>query len=421
MQKYKEIFIIIFYKICVESGYWFILANDTETYTREFNLFKYIIGILWVVALVLCLELGNGKVSQFFCLFKIMFEIIPITAIYALTNESHLYYFVLCASFLLCELICRCTLDIRIVNFKRFKPALLLVIGPITLFVIGWIFWKNKLPSLMALNIYDVYKLRKANTFIITKYINYILQWIIYVIIPYKLTKNLLEHRYERTIIWSLVMVVLYLYTGHKTYLFALPLIIIMCIWAQRKKFVFEFMTVFSGLYSLMVLGATFNEFIWKVYGLIGRRVLIVPANLKFKYFDFFSQYPHIGILGILPTWINPQKSPYEKNIGNLISEIYFNKPEMNSNTGFLAEGFMRFGIIGIPMTLLLFAFLLKLMDYFQKKTSLAFTVGVCIYLIFDLSDGELWKSLFIGPWAFLIVFVLLYSQKENHIKGKLK
>lgn len=288
MRKYKEIFVVIFYKVCVELGYWFILANDTETYVRDFNFFKYVVGVLWVIVLLWYLKLENGNVSQFFCLFKILFEIVPITAIYALANESNLYYFVVCSSFFLCEVICRSTLDIRMINCNRLKPLLLFVIGPVTICIVGWVFWNNKLPSLMALNIYNVYKLRDANTFIISKYVNYILQWIIYVIIPYKLTKSLLKHRYEKTVIWSLVIVVLYLYTGYKSYLFSLPLIIVMCTWAKRKNFVYEFLVSFSGLYSMMVLGSIFNQFIWKIYGLIGRRVLIVPANLKFKYFDFF-------------------------------------------------------------------------------------------------------------------------------------
>ncbi|EOJ4528150.1 hypothetical protein ACKKL3_004368, partial [Shigella flexneri] len=181
------------------------------------------------------------------------------------------------------------------------------------------------------------------------------------------MTTALIEKKYIRVVFFAAIDILVYLYSGHKSYLFSIPLVLILVLWSKRKKFVLEFSKIFSIGFSFLVLSAFYNEIAFKIYSLIGRRVMIVSANNKFKYYDFFSSNPKIGIYGIFPQWLIESQSPYKNDIGHIISEIYYQKPDMNSNTGFLAEGFMRFGILGIPLTLIVFALILRQIDQLQK------------------------------------------------------
>ena len=84
---------IILLKISLDYKYYSWLSIlETNVYTRDFNLIKYINGILWLVILFNAINHTRRSVSTFLITIVYVMQIIPITTIYALGNKEALCY-----------------------------------------------------------------------------------------------------------------------------------------------------------------------------------------------------------------------------------------------------------------------------------------------------------------------------------------
>lgn len=409
---------MILFKFASDLGYYKILSLDKTTYKLDFNLLKYINGILWCVVLFCAIRHKRRKVSTFMLYLVFLLQIIPITTIYSLGNDNPVYYNTLCFAFFLCELIvgwwpsnCK--------SVKRYSvSAKIILIGIVSLllFLLVYIIIKNGLPTLMALNIYDVYELRRSDRFHIDKYMGYLMEWLVIPMLPFLLALSLSKKKYLVAAIICIVTSLIYLYTGYKSVLFGMPMVIFCTIWAKRKNSYAELFCCASIGFVLLVLLACFapifRRVFYEIYSLFGRRIMMVSANNKFKYFDFFSQNPKMGLGGIFPRGLINIPNPYEHiRYTFLISDIYYGKPNMDSNTGFFAEGYMRFGHLGTFGILCLFAAMLRLMDRLQKHVGYAFTVGFFAYPVMLLCDTHLFDTLLLGQWSILLVVMLFFTE----------
>lgn len=407
---------MLVYKFSMDLGYLYL--TKVFDYTLDFNTLKYVLGLLWCVVLFLAIRHMEHRVSSFFLYFVFLFQIVPVTSVYALKDESSAYYHILCLSFLLCELLVgyigerpllRRTFPVsRTMTLSYTAAALLLIV---------YVVVKNGAPHLSLLNIYTVYEYRRSGAFQSSKYMHYMLEWTTKVFLPFGIAWVLANKRYPAAGLTMGALLLLYLYTGHKTFLFAIPFILVGALWARRKNCYQEIFLLGCGGFSILTLLAYFTEpgSMWySIFSLFGRRVLILSAQNKFLYYDYFSSHPKMGLAGILPTWIINIPNPYAGvNYTHVISEVYYGKPDMGSNTGFFAEGYMRFGHIGTVLLLLLFALLLKQIDRFQERAGYQLAIGLFLYPIFGLSDTHLLDSLLLGPWMFLAALLLFYIPRR--------
>lgn len=425
LQKEKQISTIamlfcamLLFKFATDLGYWKILILDTVTYRADFNALKYAVGLIWCVVLFLPIRHLERKVSTFFLYMVYLLQIIPITTIYSLGNDSSAYYNVLCGSFLLCELLVGYTRSTMWFQRNAFVSKVMLwgFFGAILLLMVVVVI-KNGAPSLIALDIYKVYELRTSGDFQLGKYMNYILTWSTKVFLPLFLAKSLADRKYGLSCLLCGTIFLLYLYTGHKTFLFSIPLVVVSSFWARRKNFYKELFLCACIGFAVLVLLACFSpvlDVLWdRVYSLFGRRVMIGSANNKFKYFDYFTNYPKLGISGVFPRWLINIPNPLSEYpiYTHHIAEIYYGKPEMGANTGFFAEGFMRFGHTGTVGIMMLFGGILKQVDRLQERIGYALTIGIFVYPIFTLADGHLMDSLVLGPWMFSMLILFFYQE----------
>ena len=408
------------FKFACDGGFFWLSTQDPVSYPLDFSVGKYLFGLLCCLVLFFLIRHEEHKASSFFLYFVFLFQIIPITSSYALANRSTEYYAVLVLAYGLCcvavgrtqsgPTILRNGMVSKTVGFSYFAAMLLIVL---------LIVRRYGAPSLAALNIYDVYELRGSGEFTLGKYENYLFTWTTAVIVPAGIALMLSKRKYIGAVALCGVMLVLYLYSAHKTFLFSIPLVFLCTIWSKRKHFYKELFTTLCFGYLLLVLMLLFSpvleDLVQRVFSLFARRVMYVPANNKFHYFDYFTNNPQMGIGGIFPRWLIYIPNYYE-NIpySYEISAIYYGLPEMNSNTGFLAEGYMRFGHIGTVAILLLFAWILKMIDRFQDRAGYQLAIGIFIYQIYSLSDAHLMDSMVLGPWMLLTIILLLCGSQAR-------
>ena len=410
---------MLLYKFSLDLGYLY-LVRISPGYNLVFNPLKYAAGLVWCILLFVCIRHTERKSSSFFLYFVFLLQIVPISTVYAMMDESTIYYHLLCVSFLLCELLVGYTGEPPL--FRRNFPisrAMTLSFAVASSLLIVYVIRKNGTPNLSLLDVYSVYDYRRSGKFQISKYMSYMLDWTTKVFLPFGIAKALTDRKYPMATVFASLLLLIYLYTGHKVYLFAIPLLLIGTLWTRRKNGYQELFLIGCVGFSALTLlaNATQPGSLWyKLFGLFGNRVLLLSSKLKFNY---FSSHPKMGLYAVFPRWIFPISSYYENiDFQHEIGAIYYGAPDMNANTGFFAEGYLRFGHIGTILILLLFALLLKEMDRFQERVGYQLTIGVFLYPIYFLADGHLFDTLILGPWMFLVAILLFYTLKPSQLSN---
>lgn len=411
-------FVII--KIAIEYVYYTYNINGTSPeYVVDVNAFKYLYGMCWLTVLFFGIRHDKRLPSTFIMQFFLVMQVIPLTVIYAFQNENTLYYTVVCMALFMAETVLamckRCT-----PYFFRMKINWW-IIGSIAMIIalVVYIYINNGLPTLMALNFDNVYKLRESGIYKIGKYTAYLQDIVTKVVIPVSLAGAVSQRKYICAGILYFIEAAIYLYTGSKGILFAGLLVIFVTMWSRRPKFTDEIWTCATLGLGLVGFGWKINWILYKMYDLFIRRSMIVPAINSYRYYDFFKENPRLGLAGIFPNWLLPINNPYARvPYAYVISKVYYNKPEMNSNNGFLGEASARFGLGGIFLEFFIFIMILMLVDSLQEKTSYTFAVGASIYFVYSLADAHLIDQLLCGYWMPLVLFFGLYGIKNKERKN---
>lgn len=90
-------------------------------------------------------------------------------------------------------------------------------------------------------------------------------------------------------------------------------------------------------------------------------RLCFTPATLSSYYWEFFSANPKVMLSdSILAPFFERE---YDKNVGPLIGEVYYQSDVMNATTGVWAQGFAHFGYPGIVVVTLAVALIFWLYD----------------------------------------------------------
>lgn len=414
---------IIMLKISLDYKYYTWLAPlQLNVYTRDFNLLKYLNGVAWLVIIFVAINHKRRSVSTFLITLVYIMQIIPITTIYALGNKEALCYNGICFSFYLTIFVVN-HIDFGVGN-KLLEPSLKysrvieVAMIAICFMMFAYIVKKNGLPTLTALNIYKVYELRESGSFSIGTYPGYVLSWVTNVIIPFFVTKYILEKKFARTVIFIAMIFMVYLYGGHKSDLFVSIVVIIVAFWLKRKESYTEILSALCfGITALVIISSINipgNNIFLEIFSLFGRRVMLLSAQNKFAYFDYFSKNPKMGLGGLFPTWFLHFNARYvDLDYTRAISAIYYGTPESVSNTGYFAECHTRFGYYGYMLEGILFASILKLLDVAQKNIGYALLTGTSLCIFIGICDAFLLNSLVLGPMM-MLVFIALFYRNGN-------
>ena len=418
------------YKIALDASFFLIQMEMPPGGYWYIPLWKAVIGLIWCLIFFVSIRHTLHRASSFFLYLTYMVQIIPLTTVYVMEDESSVFYFSICIGFLLCIFLVNHVKDPEIhIESETFSRLTLPFFVILTVLLMIHIYLRNGPPQSIYLSFDDVYELRGSGWFQIGKYFNYIMDYARLVFIPFCIAVSIRRGNHFAVLPLSGILVLLYLYSGNKIILFSVPLVIICTYWAKRENACHE---VFIALSLLCILTAAGNYdyylaknkssfLLHGMYELIIRRCLFVPARLKFYYYDFFCKNPHIGLSGIFPTWLVPVKNPYPvTSVPFLIGAQYFNAPRMHADTGFLAEGFERFGHIGTLLEFLVLAFLLKQMDHFQNRHDYMLTIGLFVFPVYALTEGQLLSSLVLGSWMWIVFILLFYkNQDKQYVKEK--
>ena len=283
-----------------------------------------------------------------------------------------------------------------------------------TIFVLFACFYFNGIPTFTALNIEEVYEVRE--TFYLPTLMNYFYDFEIKFILTFLIVLFIHKKKYVNLILSIIALLLMYLYKGDKMTLLSMFLVIgvyiIFRLFEKYKK-LDKINHYIAPSLSIIIIFSMLTYNIYNMfYSVLVRRFLISPANLKFWYMDFFAKNPKIGIVGTLLNKIFNFWNPYsEMPYQNLIAGIYAGNFETYANTGFMSEGFVRFGYIG----LVVLPIILGIIIYFINNKAfqdgqLCFIAAISIFPLMNLNDGYLLSSLMFGAILLLIIVILFFN-----------
>ena len=138
------------------------------------------------------------------------------------------------------------------------------------------------------------------------------------------------------------------------------------------------------------------------------RRALLVPAELNFQYFDFFSQYPYVY-------WANNFFTfglidyPYDIPSAKIIGEFAYNSYETSANTGWIGSGFMQAGYIGLFIYSLIIGFVIAFIDALSHKINTGFCIAFIMIPMLTLFTSSDLPTTFITHGLLFALVIIIY------------
>lgn len=395
------------YKIVFEIFYIMYIPDQFGYYgsTLSINIAKMMESYGWFILILIILPKSEKKFSSIVMQLHFIIIIIPILNIYWLKDEATIFLRIVCTIFILQILFTKYTKNIKIPKVKGLFYTCLSAVVLISIYVAIYLLRGLGLPKLTAFNLSRVYEVRGQIK--LTGIINYLVRWQAMLINPFLILVFLKKRKYLSSGIVIILHLMLFLWTGHKTFLLILPVIILSYIFVKKQTLI-KLLT--SAFIIIMPISQIAKNISLKFDMLIAmvHRFFITPATNQFYYYDFFKDnsklYWSNGLIGKLLSL--PYQ--YELPIGHKLGELYYQRQNMNVTTGYLADGFSNAGIIGVLLYTIIFVITIKVIDSISKTIGVPLTTGILIFIVISLTDTGLLTTLLTS--GMLLAIVLIYS-----------
>jgi len=418
----QELVLLVLFKALLEVAY-ILFVNPNYTYAGfilEPNGLKLLESYILLIFLYTCLPPGERRISSVGIKLLFVMMIVPFLSLYALKNQPREFCYLVVGGFFVTLLTIRFFPIVRLPKIKKSTTLLFLGLGGIAILVYGILLKINGLPSFRALGLGSaVYEIRRVSNWG-PMIMGYLVPWQANVINPFLIGLASYRRRYFTLLAVLGFQLLLFLITAHKSYLFA-PFFVIALMYVLRKGQAFRLI-----LWGAIV--AVILSFALYAFGLSNmpaslfiRRTLFVPAQISFRYYDFFSKneltYLSQSHLGILLPAENPYKS-YD-NIAKMMGGIYTGNPECNMNTGYMGDAYMNFGPPGIFIFSVILGVFFLIADSVARKTDISLGIAAMAMPIIGLVNGALFTNFLTGGFLVGLVVLFLYGNDVSKIPRK--
>lgn len=402
------------YELMLILSYYFYIHKvyNYEGFIFLLNPYKLIEAIMWSILISFFIPYDEKRPSTILLFILYVFSIIPISLIYSLKDESRVFFYGTVISFLLTIFIVRNTGLIKF-NFKiSLNWAMSIFFILVTGFVYAGLIISNGFPSLAALNLSKVYAIR-GNVRYSFPLLAYLVPWQGLVINPYLIITFVQNKKKLKLMVIFGMQFVLYLLTSQKAYIL-FPLMLPAIIFIIKKG---QFIKLFS-LASIGMIFISLGLYLMNSAPMVAvlylYRTIFLPAQISFQYVEYFSEHGFVLLSHSIFRFLF-QEPIYEIHPVKIIGKLYYynNFP----NTGYLADAYMNFGIIGMIAFSGILGLILIIIDSLsnnssKKNIACSFMLITATYLL----NGALLTALLTGGTLLFMVIMLVYdSGKHNN------
>jgi hypothetical protein len=279
------------------------------------------------------------------------------------------------------------------------------------------------LPILIRFGIYfnlsnlfleDVYDTRNMFNEQTTTFINYLYPWLVKAAVPLLLVFFLIQRKYFYAMLCLIILIYLYLLSGNKlVYITSFVVLFFFFIGNDYfEKIKYFMMVLILGLLLMPLVDNVLNSHILK--GTFVMRMFFFPAHINYYYFDFFKGDPlyfaESNLMRFFLTY------PYDRAIGFVISETYFNVADMNLNNGIISDGYMNLGYYGIALNIVIVA---VIFIFFNSIALDSRYLGVFFVMVFLFLSAPM-LSMFItsGLWIIFLMAMTIMKKESDGQPG---
>ncbi len=402
---------LLFYRIVLDLSYYYIISDvwRSTRFDLKLNVLKLIESYLLFFLIYILIPKVSKKLSYILLWMLILISYVPMLTIYAFMDESRIYMYAVTAFWITVFLLMKMP-TIFIARLKQSRLILYSLFGCLGIIVALMVYWYMGFP--FTLDITSVYDIRSKYVDAQIPFSGYLWNWMAYIVNPIFISLFVTKRKWLLVTLIGAFQVWLFSATGIKTYLFSpLLVLILMLIVKQRNPLAY----ISVGLASAVVLGILSYRLFGDVWlsSLFTRRLLLVPAQLSFFYYDFFSKNEFVYLShSILKFFLD---YPYQLNPPHLIADIYFNDPQMGSNNGVVSDAYMNFGFPGFIIWAVLLTIILKLLDSCSKEVDIRVAVAAIAMPAITLTNSALLTNL-LTHGVLLALLILYFLPKQAGI-----
>ncbi len=297
---------------------------------------------------------------------------------------------------------------VKLPEMRNNKSVFFVVLAGLSLVTYALLIKDNGLPSLSAFNFNMTYEVR--DKIVYNALTSYIIPWQANVINIFLIALFYLKKNYAKMSFFFFLQILLFSITAHKSYLFSPIAVIVLFYIIEKRNFLRTMISGFVFLNFTAYVTYILNITPW-VIALITHRLHFMPAQISYYFFDFFSKNQQLQFSEGLIGKIFGIHSPYQVKAFNLIGETFFNNPNMNANTWYIADAYSNGGVYGLFIISILFAITLIVIDSVTKNYKI--TIAALFMPMFSLLNGSLLTTFFTSGLLIGIVVISLYSNSD--------
>lgn len=285
------------------------------------------------------------------------------------------------------------------------RQAVWLFIGIIAIGVLPYLIIYGPHINIKNLLLLDVYETRSRMAGLSNSYFGYTYSPFTKIIIPLIIVFAL-EIRDRFMLLTGIAFLILfYLFGAHKTVYLGLVVILVFYRWDYFRSV--RNLVLYSNLFIAVCLLLAWTieyDYLWI---LSFRRVHFLPTLLDTAYFDFFKgnylYWSESVLKGVF-------EYPYDVKHELLIGQEYFNRNDMAANNGFISEGFMNFGGLGVYINILIVSTYFATLNRMNIPSKY---FGLFVLVIFSFLSSSLFTVL-LTHGAILLLIVSLFLLRRN-------
>jgi len=412
-QNLYNFFIIVLYKAILDLSYYFVIS-PVWRYARfdlNFSTLKFIESYFLLFVIFILMPKSSKKLSNVMIWLLILLSYVPMLSLFAFMDQPRVYMYAVTGFWALVFLL----LKLPVVSFAPLKNSQSKIIRySIFIGLTGIVFFLiyKYLGIFFNFDLTKVYDIRREYRAIGIPFAGYLFNWIAYIVNPIFFALFLVKRKWIWVGLIIFLQILLFSVTGLKAFLFALPFVLAL-MWIVNRKNPLTWMAI--GLAGIILVGMSSYWLIDDIWGsaLFTNRTLLIPAQLSFLYYDFFSthDYTFLSQHRVFRTFLD---YPYHLDPPHLIADVYFDKPEMNANNGIYADAYMNFGHIGFIFWAILLTVILRLIDSFSRNKDLKITVAAIAMPAIFLTNSPLLTCLLTHGLLLVLLILYLLPKKEQ-------
>ena len=413
---YYSLLTLVYTEIITVYWGYFNFENDSKS-TR-----KLLADILYFLSLLLLVVHGGvDRVKRFYLLLLFLFTIAPLIVYFKFNSKAnigglwvYLYQYVLIILGLKIRMFNSFVVFQRSFSFRSLLLFLILLtlIPFVILFLKGGMSNWNLNPEL----VYD-FRESESSKFVLTGYMAYLTMWSLVIFANFLLLYFYVSQKYF--IVFGIVVFYFLWYgmTGHKSFLMY-PIFSIVIFHVLRSKspsiILLRFLSVLILFFYLIDVWVLTTPFLTSTFT---RRLLFIPANTAFAYYDYFS---NSGFLywsnSFMKVFLNYN---YEVSPALLVGS-YMGDSTMVANNSFMSTGYMHLGFLGATFYSLLFVIIVRMASELSRSSNgvlLVWKIAVLNLPLFQLlTSSDLFTALLTHGLG--VGLLLLSITKKNSFES---